>query len=34
MKSIKEKGKYLIDKENLDKINSDFLSSRMIEDEF
>ena len=29
MKSIKEKGKYLIDKENLDKINVDFLSSRM-----
>ena len=29
MKSIKEKGKYLIDKENLDKINADFLSSRM-----
>ena len=29
MKSIKEKGKYLIDKENLEKINADFLSSRM-----
>ena len=29
MKSIKEKGKYLIDKENLEKINVDFLSSRM-----
>ena len=29
MKSIKEKRKYLIDKENLDKINVDFLSSRM-----
>jgi threonine synthase len=29
MKNIKEKGKYLIDKENLDKINIDFLSSRM-----
>ena len=29
MKDIKEKGKYLIDKENLEKINVDFLSSRM-----
>ena len=29
MKSIKEKGKYLIDKENLQKIKADFLSSRM-----
>jgi len=29
MKSIKEKGKYLIDKQNLEKINADFLSSRM-----
>jgi threonine synthase len=28
MKDIKEKGKYLIDKENLDKINIDFLSSQ------
>jgi threonine synthase len=33
MKDIKEKGKYLIDKENLDKINTDFLSSQMSEDE-
>ena len=33
MKDIKEKGKYLIDKENLDKINIDFLSSQMNEDE-
>ena len=33
MKDIKEKGKYLIDKENLDKINIDFLSSQMSEDE-
>ena len=30
MKSIKEKGKYLIDKENLEKINADFLSSEWI----
>ena len=33
MKDIKEKGKYLIDKENLNKINIDFLSSQMSEDE-
>jgi threonine synthase len=33
MKDIKEKGKYTIDKESLDKINIDFLSSRMSEDE-
>ncbi|MDB3888292.1 threonine synthase [Candidatus Pelagibacter sp.] len=33
MKDIKEKGKYIIDKENLDKININFLSSRMSEDE-
>ena len=33
MKSIKEKGKYLIDKESLDKINIDFLSSSMDENE-
>jgi threonine synthase len=33
MKDIKEKGKYLINKENLDKINIDFLSSQMGEDE-
>ena len=33
MKDIKEKGKYIIDKENLDKININFLSSRMNEDE-
>ena len=33
MKDIKEKGKYLIDKENLDKINIDFLSSQISEDE-
>ena len=33
MKSIKEKGKYVIDKESLDKINIDFLSSRMDENE-
>ena len=31
MKDIKEKGKYLIDKENLDKINIDFLSSQISE---
>jgi threonine synthase len=31
MKGIKEKGKYEIQKENLDKINDDFLSSRMDE---
>ena len=33
MKNIKEKGKYEIQKENLDKINVDFLSSRMDENE-
>ncbi|MBD1174075.1 threonine synthase [Pelagibacterales bacterium SAG-MED01] len=33
MMSIKEKGKYIIDKESLDKINIDFLSSRMNENE-
>jgi threonine synthase len=33
MKDIKEKGKYIIDKENLDKMNINFLSSRMNEDE-
>tara|TARA_B100001063_G_scaffold167932_1_gene156959 strand:- start:16 stop:1395 length:1380 start_codon:yes stop_codon:yes gene_type:complete len=33
MKSIKEKGKYVIDKESLNKINTDFLSSRMEENE-
>jgi threonine synthase len=33
MKSIKEKGKYEIHKENLEKINYDFLSSRMDENE-
>ena len=33
MKDIKEKGQYSIDKESLDKINIDFLSSRMSEDE-
>ena len=33
MKDIKEKGKYLIDKESLDKINIDFLSSQISEDE-
>jgi len=33
MKDIKEKGKYLIDKENLDKMNIDFLSSQISEDE-
>ena len=33
MKDIKEKGKYKINKENLDKINVDFLSSRMDENE-
>jgi threonine synthase len=31
MKGIKEKGKYEIQKENLDKISVDFLSSRMDE---
>ena len=33
MKRIKEKGKYEINQENLDKINVDFLSSRMDENE-
>ena len=33
MKDIKEKGKYKIDNEKLDKINLDFLSSRMSEEE-
>ncbi len=33
MKDIKEKGKYKIDKDKLGKINLDFLSSRMSEDE-
>ena len=33
MKKIKEQGKYLIDKESLIKINIDFLSSRMDENE-
>ena len=33
MESIKEKGKYAISKENLDKINIDFLSSSMDENE-
>jgi threonine synthase len=33
MKDIKEKGRYKIDKDKLDKINLDFLSSRMSEDE-
>ena len=33
MKDIREKGKYLIDKKSLDKINIDFLSSRMDENE-
>ena len=33
MKSIKEKGKYIINKESLDKININFLSSRMNESE-
>ena len=33
MKDIKEKGKYIIDKENLKKINNDFLSTRMNENE-
>ena len=33
MKDIKEKGKYLINKESLDKINIDFLSSQISEDE-
>ena len=33
MNDIKKKGKYLIDKESLDKINIDFLSSQISEDE-
>ena len=33
MKDIREKGKYRLNKEILDKINVDFLSSRMSEDE-
>ena len=33
MNDIKEKGKYIIDQEKLNKINTDFLSSRMSEDE-
>ena len=33
MKSIKEKGQYVFDKKSLNKINIDFLSSRMNEDE-
>ena len=33
MKNIKEKGKYVIDNESLDKINIDFLSSKMDENE-
>jgi threonine synthase len=33
MKDIKENGKYLINKENLDKINANFLSASMNEDE-
>ena len=33
MKSIKEKGEYIIDKESIDKINIDFLSSKMDENE-
>ena len=33
MKNIKEKGKYEINKENLDKINLNFLSSRLDENE-
>ncbi len=33
MKDIKEKGQYIIDKESLDKININFLSSRMNENE-
>ncbi len=33
MKSIKEKGQYVFNKENLDKININFLSSKMNEDE-
>ena len=33
MKNIKEKGKYIIDKEKLEKINIDFLSARVSEEE-
>ena len=33
MSDIKEKGKYIIDQEKLDKINTNFLSSKMSEDE-
>ncbi len=33
MSDIKEKGKYIIDHEKLDKINTNFLSSKMSEDE-
>jgi len=33
MNDIREKGKYIIDQERLDKINTDFLSSKMSEDE-
>ena len=33
MNEIKEKGKYIIDQEKLDKINTNFLSSKMSEDE-
>ena len=33
MKNIKENGKYIIDQEKLDKININFLSSRMSEEE-
>ena len=33
MNNIKEKGKYIIDQEKLDKINTNFLSSKMSEDE-
>ena len=33
MKNIKEKGKYIINQEKLDKINANFLSSRLSEEE-
>ena len=33
MKNIKEKGKYIINQEKLDKINTNFLSSKMSEEE-
>ena len=33
MKDIREKGKYIIDQERLNKINTDFLSSKMSEEE-